>query len=184
LKLKWVALVLSVAVAPSAGAYESLYGAHKASRVGDLVTVLISENSSAVQKAETSVKKDVKRDAKLAFQWQGNGTDAAFGGSAGDSHKGGGETQRSTAFTAKVTARITAVTPEGNLHLEGAQAVTVNEEKQNIMVKGTFRPEDVRTDNTILSASLADAEIIYKGKGSIARKQRPGLMTVLMNFIF
>jgi len=185
LPLTWASLLISLVFAlPVQAQYMPLYTAQKAMRVGDLVTIIIQESANAVQKAETSVKKDVTRDFSSGFEFMKGGLDIDFTGGYKDKHKGGGTTSRSTSFNARVTASIIALTPAGNLRLEGHQRVKINDEMQEITVKGVVRPQDIRPDNTVLSSALSDADIVYKGKGSLARKQKPGWMSRLLNWLF
>ena len=62
--------------------------------------------------------------------------------------------------------------------------MTLNAEKQRILFRGLVRPADVQPDNTVLSAFIADAAIVFEGKGVIGDKQRPGLITRIFRFLF
>ena len=62
--------------------------------------------------------------------------------------------------------------------------ITVNGEKQTLHVKGIVRDQDISARNTVVSTSLANAEITYEGEGMISRQQKPGLISRLLDWIW
>lgn len=81
-----------------------------------------------------------------------------------------GVANRSGGLSASVTVRVTAIDANGNAKIEGHKLVTVDGRKQEIILTGVVRPEDVSSANVVLSSRIADAEIMYKGK-KISPKQ-------------
>ena len=69
----------------------------------------------------------------------------------------------------------------GNLLIRGEQDIEVNNEKQRIALTGLVRPEDITPDNTVASWRIANADIDFVGKGILARKQSPSLLTKLFD---
>lgn len=156
----------------------SLFADHRAKEAGDLITVLITERSYASNKAQTSTGKGA--GVTVA---EGVGVFSFLpetGFSANAKASGQNATSRSGNLVARMTARITEVLPGGNLRIEGTQALVINREKQNIIITGVVRPEDIGADNTILSTYIADAEIKYDG--SLNVEQRKGLLSFLGRF--
>lgn len=174
----------------------------RAREVGDLVTVNIAESSKASKKADTTTSRQSSISAGInnALGWEtkikdltslGNkgvraavDTNNLFKGSLQNDFTGSGETTRDETMTASITARVTSVTPDGNLHIMGTREVKVNLETQFITLTGLIRPEDISPDNTILSSYIADARIAYSGSGPVSDKQRPGWLTRLVDFVF
>ncbi|NLA58040.1 MAG: flagellar basal body L-ring protein FlgH [Firmicutes bacterium] len=76
------------------------------------------------------------------------------------------------------------VLPNGNLVIEGTQSLIVNNETQEITVRGVIRPQDIEPDNTILSTYIADATISYQGSGILGAQDKPGILTRILNWIF
>ena len=72
----------------------------------------------------------------------------------------------------------------GNLEIEGTRMVQTNKEKEEIKLTGTIRPEDIATDNTVLSTSIADAKIAHQGSGPIGSAQKLGIITKLLRILF
>ena len=161
--------------------------------VGDVVTILISESTSAVQQARTSTEKQSGLNADLLSDWNqianllGNERirkdfDLQLGG--GDSYQGSGQTSRSSQVRAVVTAMVTEVLENGNLFIIGEHKVKVNNEVQVIQVSGIVRPRDISENNSVLSSQIARAEVSINGSGVVGAKQNPGLMSKMFNWLF
>lgn len=159
-----------------------LFTENRAHRVGDIVTVLIEETAQATQKASTKTAGESKLsagDGKGLMKW----LKLSSANSSSD-FSGDGETTRSGTVRARVTASIVQKLPNGNLMIRGNRKIRVNRETQEIVVSGIVRSQDISPDNTVLSSSLADAEIKYKGDGSIGHLQKPGLLHKIVHFLF
>lgn len=183
LLLIWASAFAAPAAANSLWAGGNLYSDSKARQVGDLVTIVISERSEAVQQASTSMGKEADLNV-------GPGVGALadlipllrVGGS--DSSQASGSTSRGGELRAQMTARIVEILPNGHFAIEGRQQIVINDEEQEIVVSGVIRPSDIRRDNTVLSPYLADARIEFHGQGLMAEKQTPGLITRLFGWFF
>lgn len=155
-----------------------------ARKEGDLLTILINETSSASYKAET--KADKADGTSIS---KGIGPILAnlipkldIGASSKNSGKGSTTAQGS--FNARISAVVKKVLPNGSMIIEGTRTLTTNKETQTIKLTGIVRREDVRPDNTVLSANIADASIESTGKGLIADRQRRGILTRLLDWLF
>jgi len=60
----------------------------------------------------------------------------------------------------------------------------INGEEQTIFIKGIVRPSDISPDNSVLSYNIAEAQIIFNGKGRINNSQSPGWLTKFLHWIF
>jgi flagellar L-ring protein precursor FlgH len=166
----------------------SIYSDRKAMREGDILTVLIVENSEANSKSSTNTKKNNSLGATAkpigirGFDIFPNGI--SEGGELTTTYEGNGATTRAGKFVAKVSARIDQVLDNGNLIISGNKVVEINEEKEIINISGVVRPEDIESGNTIYSYNIANAQITYSGKGSASSAQRPGPIARLLNWLF
>lgn len=162
----------------------------KARRVGDVITINIVETSKANKTANTALGRSNSMNAEvnaLLGYDQTNmpkigkmlNTDIGFS----SKFSGSGSTNRNETMTAKMTARIVQVLPNGNMVVRGSQEILVNNEKQYITVQGVVRPSDIGADNTVLSNRIADARIDYTGEGDLSAKQREGWLSRFFNVI-
>lgn len=161
---------------------------YKARRKGDILTILIAEQSSASKQANTATKRDTSVSAGipnlLGVESAGlaRSLDLAnlLNASYTSKYDGSGSTSRDENLRATITAKVMDILPNGNLLIEGRRNVKVNNEEQVIVLEGTVRPRDINTDNVINSSNIADAKISYTGNGVLSDRQRPGW---LMNFL-
>jgi flagellar L-ring protein precursor FlgH len=161
----------------------SLYTKNKSKfRVGDLITVVVVEQASASQKAESSNGKNEDMSAsgsgvlgslipEMGSKWDSN-------------YKGQGNTTRGGSLQATLTVEVKEVEPNGILVLEGRQVIRVNAEDQILTVKGRTRSEDVNSNNVVMSTSISDAVIEYQGKGSVGGTQKPGALVRFFQWLF
>lgn len=165
---------------PSSG---SLFSDVKARRVGDLVTVLISEAATSQQQATTNLSKKSKIDIAGGRGFV-MGLVPSLGFEGGDTSAAAGATTRSSNLVARMTVRVKETLPNGNLVLEGTRVVITNKEKQEMVFTGVVRPTDIQPDNTVLSSLVADAQITMNGKGPVSARQKPGIFTQILHFLF
>jgi flagellar L-ring protein FlgH len=161
---------------------ESLVTNIKAHRLGDLITIIITENTSA--DASSNVKADNKSEMSggpgLGFLDFINPWDLTVE----NKFKGDGSTQRSGSLRAEMTARITEVLHNGDFRLAGTRMVNINGEKQLIEITGICRGRDISPDNTIMSTFISDAQIAYNGSGVVNDSSNPGVVTKIINWLF
>lgn len=168
---------------PVAARPVSMFADRKAGKVGDLITILVVESASASQQAATNVQK--KEDTRVA---PGIGPILSaipgLGFSANGSSQAQGSTSRTSTLAARLTVSVKEVRPNGDLVVEGTREVVANNDKQTLKVSGVVRQADVAPDNTVLSTYVADARIELTGKGPIAERQKPGVITRVFRFLF
>lgn len=160
----------------------NLVGDKKPGRVGDIVTVLVRENTKTKDKGKTNVKKtndNSVSDGKGIFSFL-----KAFGFNSKSDMTGDGSTERTHVAQTSITCLVTDMLPNGNLIIEGTRDVTTHEENLELKIVGVIRPEDVDANNNILSDRIANAEIGIKGRGALTRIQKPGLLTQILQTIF
>jgi flagellar L-ring protein precursor FlgH len=169
----------------------SLFKDIKATKVGDTLTITVSEEAKAAKTASTATDRAKKLNGAFTFAGAGVGQVGTaspagavkFGpyeGSFGTSFDGTGSTSRTNSMSAYMTATVVEVLPNGNLVIRGSRWTKVNDEMQQIIVEGVVRPNDITRNNTVLSQNIADAKIFLVGKGPVTQHQKPGwLLQVL-----
>ncbi len=147
----------------------SMYTDIKAHSIGEVITVLIIENASARQESNVNTRGNatVDADAKLA------GTFSqflpVFGASSvvsSDVNNSSGSKQEDR-LSGKITVTIVGKTDAGLLKIQGERSVEVNGEENIMKLEGMVRPRDIRTDNTVYSYNIANAQIIYRQAGVV-----------------
>jgi flagellar L-ring protein precursor FlgH len=143
----------------------------RASQVGDIVTILVSDKASATSTGTTNTARKSSSKAgvqSLAGPLKATGALANLASMTGDQQlQGQGTTSRQSTFTTTLSARVTHVLPSGNLVVEGNKDVWVNSERQSVTVRGILRPTDLSATNIIQSDRLADLEVRINGKGVV-----------------
>jgi flagellar L-ring protein precursor FlgH len=160
----------------------SLVSDAKALGVGDIVTILIVESTSAnaTTKMDASSKTEVSGGPGLGIL----APFSAWGLDAENKHTGDGKTTRTGDLQAEISVRIQELLPNGYFRLVGTRLVEINGDRQVIEISGICRPQDIRADNTILSTYIADAQIAYSGTGALNDAAQPGVITRIVNWLF
>ncbi len=156
----------------------------KARRIGDIVTVIISEQAKASKEATTDTERSSSLSAGISSLFgleksvaaRNSNLDPAalINASTDNQFSGSGKTTRSENLAATLTTQVVKVYPNGNLKIRGGKSVTVNNENQIIYLTGIVRSFDVTADNTVDSSNILNAQITYTGKGALSDKQKPG----------
>jgi flagellar L-ring protein precursor FlgH len=182
----------------------------KARAIGDLVTVLIVEQTQAQGDARTETESERTINGSLSsdvgfqklisspirglmriFGFDEPGTTRPEGESVNfvqsgmqNDFTGEGLTSRSGRFTGVITCRVIGVLPNGILHIRGRRSVVVNHEAQYISLEGLVRQEDLTIENQVLSNSVAEMRLAYDGLGVLDDKQRPGWMARVIDWVY
>lgn len=169
------------------GSGQSLFADIKAHQIGDIITVLISEQNRASSQVETKTEKssDVSTGG-------GPGIGPVFGhiplfgfdAQNESKYDGKGENLRQGSVRARMSCTVIDVKPNGDLVIEGTRVIGISGDRETITVTGVVRSKDITPDNSVESYLIADAEIYYTGKGNANTGARPGFFTRLFNWIF
>lgn len=157
----------------------------RANRVGDLVTILVSENSSAVSSGVTNTQRKSSVAAtvtSLAGPLRSTGALANLANAANNTQlQGQGTTSRTTTVTTNITAQVVAQLANGNLVVEGKKWIVINSERQQVIVRGIVRPVDLSLTNTVGSDYVARLEVLVNGKGVVGDSiKRPFILYRLL----
>lgn len=173
---------------PAGVGERSLFADRKASRAGDILTVLVSESATAQNnQSKTSNRDSALEDAVGQFIFStavsGLGTHGgelpgtSFKGKA--SNSGGGTVNNSQSLTARAAVLVTDVLANGNLVIEGVRLVTFSGETQYVVLHGLVRPDDIASSNIVLSSNIADARVEFITEGTLTDAQKRGWLTKL-----
>ena len=164
----------------------SMFADKKAYAVGDILTILVQENSTASKDNSTKTSKQSDVDAAIAtFLYSPaasgllthNKQMPALQYSSKQDFNGGGTINNNEQIVAKVAVKVVDVLPNQQLVIEGTRQTSFAGESQDIVLHGTVRSEDIAANNTVFSYNVADAKITFVNKGSVTDSQRKGWFT-------
>lgn len=160
----------------------------KAAQVGDLVTVQIVEQASALTSGTTAQSRASSND-NVITRFLGipgpSGPLANLLQSSGDSSlQGQGSTSRQTSVTAVLTTHVTHVMPNGNIIIEGGKEIAVNSERQVVWLRGVVRPADLSPENSVASSRIGLMDLRVNGRGVVNDAiRRPNFLFRLFQWI-
>lgn len=166
-------------------------------RKHDKVEVIINESSSQ----DSSQKLETKKDASLSGELSqfpslsalltqlelrnGIGTPApSIGAKGANEWKGDGKFERRDRFTARISAVVLEVKPNGMLLLEAREQITMNGELSTLVVSGLCDPKDITTANTVQSSQLANLILRSENSGDVNNAATKGPITRFFDAIF
>lgn len=166
----------------------------RASRVGDILTVIISIDDKASLSNETKRSRNNADSANMTnlmgletelqkFLPQSSDPAKLVNMGSSTSNDGKGSVDRSEKIDLRVAGTITQVLPNGNLVLAGRQQITVNFDMRELVVTGVIRPEDISSENTVKYDQIAEARISYGGRGQLQDVQQPRYGTQLFDIL-
>ncbi|MGB6691644.1 MAG: flagellar basal body L-ring protein FlgH [Terracidiphilus sp.] len=149
---------------------------YKARKLNDTLVILVAVQTTAAQSGDVNSSRAFQTSSAitgLAGDLKTTGVNPLFAGNSSTSLKGSGATDSSTTFTTALTAQVIAVLPSGNLVVEAQRKIFMNNQHEDVIVRGVVRPNDIGPNNTVTSAALGNLEIEMKGKGIISDSTRP-----------
>jgi flagellar L-ring protein precursor FlgH len=161
-------------------------------RVGDLVTIVVQEITNIDDNARRNANKNTRTGATLTYSAATNAGETSRSASGNatsditsrrqlDSRSEYRDDQR---FRDRMTAVVIDVLPNGNLVIEGRRRRIVQGEERILRISGIIRPTDVGPDNSILSGSIANFQVIYEGEGQESGFVRSGWLGRIMNRVW
>jgi len=157
-----------------------LFEDNKAYRIGDVLSVVLSESTNAFKSAETNTEKDDEVDlsASMIFGSTGptvNGNLVLNSTLDGEREfSGSGDSTQSNSLSGEIAVTVIDVLPNLNLVVRGEKIIGLNQGSEFIRLSGIVRPEDIDTGNTVSSNKIANSRIYYGGGGVIAESNTKG----------
>ncbi|PKG81110.1 flagellar basal body L-ring protein FlgH [Colwellia sp. 75C3] len=157
----------------------NIYSDSKAHRVGDIISVILSEKTQAKKNAKTELKKENSNNLDAVTGLGGvpvtiNGESLQFGISQDSSFKGDSKADQGNSLSGNISVHVLRVLPNGNLMIRGEKWLTLNNGDEYIRLTGVIRSKDINSNNTIVSNKVANARIQYSGTGSFADSNEQG----------
>jgi flagellar L-ring protein precursor FlgH len=166
----------------------------------DLVTIVVRESTQADSDASLKTEKDVSFDGKVtAFPnlspaellklslepapFSKNGK-PELGVQYNNKFKGDGSYSREDTLTARLTAEVVDIKPNGNLVLEARKFIKNDKETLTLTLTGVCQPGDVSIDDTVLSTQLFDLRVTAAHGGELRKATKKGIITKALEWIF
>ena len=167
-------------------------------QVHDLIQIVVRETSTARSHHELETEKDYRLAGEvnqwpnldwsnLADGWLRPGNtehlpavDVRFT----KDFEGDGDYARRDDFTARLTAEIVQVLPNGNLILESRTQMKQDDEQFVLKVTGICRSEDVTAANLIQSSQLHDLKVEKINKGELKKANEKGILAKFLDAVF
>lgn len=159
----------------------------RAGQVGDILTVVVN-----IQNEEASMSNSTNRGRTTPTEEFGftnllglensvskilpnsvNPASMIAGINSKSSHVSTGKIERKETVSIQLAAVVIQALPNGNFVIAGRQEIKVNGELRELAVTGVIRPEDIGSDNKISSEKMAEARILYGGRGTLSDVQKP-----------
>ncbi len=165
----------------------------KARRLGDVVTIVLSETTTFDGREDRKLKKDTKNNvgAQLSGAFNsGKNTARSFSGNfasnvTSDRELNGTSDYRSErTLNDRMTVRVVGVEPNGNLVVEGFRTRVVANEERTMRVSGIVRPTDIGANNTVQSQFIANFTVEYMGRGPETSYTNNGWLGRVMNRVW
>ena len=156
----------------------SLFGDRRASKLGDILTVVIEIDEEAQLQNSMTTNHSSKKNFEVGSFFglpelltnilpAGASLKPAVDMSGTDDLTGAGNILRKEKLTLRLAARVSEVLPNGYLSLTGRQEIMVNNEVRHLQVTGIIRTTDISRLNTITYDKIAEAQVFYGGRGLI-----------------
>jgi flagellar L-ring protein precursor FlgH len=164
----------------------SIFADKKAHRVGDIVTVIILENNGASRNNNTTTARTSSVDASISSFLYPAGASGlltkkgqlpAMSMTGKNTFNGGGQINNVETITAQLAVKVIDVLPNGNLVVEGRRQTAFSGEKQDAILRGTVRYDDISATNTVYSFNIADPSIQFISHGAVTDSQNKGWFT-------
>ena len=175
----------------AAGSNErAMYADRKGCQVGDIVTIVVSEDAAQTSSQSKKTNSTSATDAAVTqFLFANSKMGTHNGGLPGinfggtNTFSGGGEVSNKQSITARAAVLIADIMPNGNLVVEGARKVTFSGETQHVVLHGIIRPDDISAANTVLSSSIANARIEFLSAGDLSDARKRGWLSKLYEMV-
>lgn len=189
----FVLLVAAVAVAPVGRAdsiwerrdprYANLFQDVRARNIGDILTIVVSENTVANEQDQRNMRKTTFADALFGWGTKGqpgqllNGTsDRRFDGTA--------QVSTNRVFTDRLAVTVVDMMPNGNLVFEGYRSRVVEGEERVLRITGVVRQYDIGVGNVVPSSAVANFRISYLGRGPESRFVNQNYLGRIINHVW
>lgn len=160
----------------------------KARHIGDLVKILIVQDTSATNTANVGTDRSFKASSgidALGGHLSNSGVQNLFSPRSSQTLQGKAQASSKSTLRTTLTGTVVATLSSGALVIQAERSLTMNNERQTVILRGVVRSVDIAPDNSVLSNELSNLELELKGKGVISDGTRPPnvIMRILLRIL-
>jgi len=158
------------------GRFSNLAADDKALHVGDLVIIVVSQGTTANNAASVATNRTFNASSSitgLAAHATTTAVQNIFSPNSAAALSGKSQASTTSTLQTSLAGRVVAVLPSGVLVVEAERQLTMNNEKQTVLLRGLVRPGDIAPDGSVPSNDLGNLELELKGKGVLSDGVRP-----------
>ncbi|HUK23291.1 MAG TPA: flagellar basal body L-ring protein FlgH [Terriglobales bacterium] len=158
------------------GTLVHFFSDYKAARVGDPITIVVNQSLSAQSAGSVSTARTLNASSgitALGGQLKTTGVQSLFSPNSSQTLAGKSQAATTSTLQTSLSGIVVAVLPSGVLVVEAEREMTMNNERQTVLVRGLVRPGDIAPDGSISSNLVANLELELKGKGVLSDGVRP-----------
>lgn len=160
----------------------NIYSDSKAHRVGDIISVVLSESTQAQKSAKTELKKANSATLNPITGLGGAAINIKnqaiqFGYDQESDFSGDSKANQGNSLSGNISVHVLRVLPNGNLMIRGEKWMSLNNGDEYIRLTGVVRSQDISSENTVTSSKVANARIEYAGTGTFADIQEQGWLS-------
>lgn len=148
-------------------AYRPLFEDRRPRYVGDIVTVRITENTTANKSNDNEQTKDGTHSSAVTSLFGYAAAKANFGANSSTSFEDSATANASNNFSGAVTATVIEVLPNGYLVISGEKQIGLDKGTEFVRFSGVVNPDTITIGNEVLSTKVADARVEYRTNSKI-----------------
>ncbi|CAM3558616.1 flagellar basal body L-ring protein FlgH [Paracidovorax anthurii] len=148
----------------------------RAFRPGDVLTVVLQETTQASKRAGTQFGKESSLGISPTVI-AGNSIKTDISAGASNTFNGSSSSTQQNTLQGAITVIVHRVLPNGLLLIQGEKSLYLNQGEELIRVTGYVRAGDIDTENRVSSQRIANANIVYSGRGTLADANSAGWLS-------
>lgn len=149
---------------------------YKAAQVGDPITILVSQSLQANNTGNVASDRSFKASSgisAIAGHVSTSGVQYLFSPQSSATLAGKAQASSNSSLKTSLAGQVAAVLPNGMLVIEAERQITMNNERQTILLRGLVRPGDIAPDNSVASNVVGNLQLEIRGKGVVSDGTRP-----------
>lgn len=163
----------------SPATFRPLFEDFRARHIGDVLTISITESTTASKKSSEDASRKSSLDASVptlaglplkGLQGLGASATSAY------SFAGAGDAAMTNAFSGSITVTVVEELPNGNLLVSGEKQLAINHGNEFVRFSGVVSPAYI-VANTVTSSHVADAKLEFKQDGALNGAQTQGWLS-------